>query len=323
MVPEVDIDELVKYAAMACEKIVQAGITSIHWLAESAVDIVILKRLLKSKKNDLRIILIIPSSLLSNLSLSEDLKNVSAKIGGIEVYIDGYLASRTAALSKPYEEENQNRGKLLISQKDLKGLSSDITEKGYQLVFHAMGDKAVDFASKAIDELNLKKRPRIDPAALLNPELIQRLKRQKAVVSVQPLVAISEFAVYDAIDHLGEERARWLYPLKTLVKEGVCVCGGSDCPMEPLNPFLGIFAAVNRRFYPEEQLTIDEALQIYTKNGAFASFEENEKGSIEEGKVADICVLSKDPYEMSMSELTEVVVEMTMINGKTVFSRSE
>ena len=68
-----------------------------------------------------------------------------------------------------------------------------------------MGDKAVDFASKAIDELNLKKRPRIDPAALLNPELIQRLKRQKAVVSVQPLVAISEFAVYDAIDHLGEE----------------------------------------------------------------------------------------------------------------------
>jgi len=179
----------------------------------------------------------------------------------------------------------------------------------------------VDAALDAVESLDDNGRHRIDPAALLNPTLIQRIKKLKVVVSVQPLVATSEFSVYDAMDHLGKERARWLYPLKTLINEGVCVCGGSDCPMEPLSPLLGIESVVTRRFFPEEQLTIDDALRIYTANAAYASCEEKIKGSIEEGKIADLTVLSEDPHEVPISKIHEITVEMTIIGGKIVYSK--
>jgi predicted amidohydrolase YtcJ len=175
---------------------------------------------------------------------------------------------------------------------------------------------------KAIEAAEIKGRHRIDPAALLNPTLIQRLKEQKVAVSVQPLVAVSEFSVYDAMEHLGEQRARWLYPLKTLFSQGVRVCGGSDCPMEPLSPLLGVQSVVTRRFFPEEQLTVDDALRMYTMNAAYASCEEKEKGSIEEGKMANLTVLSQDPHEVAQSKIQDITVEMTIINGKIAYTNS-
>ncbi|MCW4017209.1 MAG: amidohydrolase [Candidatus Bathyarchaeota archaeon] len=322
MVPEPTLDELVDAAALACEKIVQAGITSIHWLAESAMDVQILKRLLEAGKMPLRVYMVIPANLLSDSGLLEGLEKGSAKIGGVEVCADGYLASRTAALAKPYLGDAQGSGKLTSPQKDLAASAKNVVERGFQLVMHAMGDKAVDAALNVIESADDKGRHRIDPAALLNPALIQRLKKAKVVVSVQPLVAVSEFSVYDAVEHLGEERARWLYPLKTLFGEGVCVCGGSDCPMEPLNPMLGIQSAVTRRFYPEEQLSVDEALQMYTTQAAWASGEEKVKGSIEEGKLADFTVLAQDPHEVPISQIQDIAVEMTVIGGKVAYSRN-
>jgi predicted amidohydrolase YtcJ len=152
--------------------------------------------------------------------------------------------------------------------------------------------------------------------------LILRLKEQKVVVSVQPLVAASEFSVYDAMEYLGEARARWLYPLKTLISQGVRVCAGSDCPMEPLSPLLGIQSAVTRRFFPEEQLTVDEAILMYTVNAAWASGEEKSKGSIEEGRLANLTVLSQDPHEVAQSRIQDITAEMTVINGKIAFSRT-
>jgi predicted amidohydrolase YtcJ len=265
--------------------------------------------------------MVVPASLLGDSGLLEGLTEGEAKIGGVEVGADGYLASRTAALFKPYREDAQNSGKLLCTQKELNDSAKNIVAKGFQLVVHAMGDKAIDAALTAIDESAEKSRSRIDSCALLNEALIQRLKKQKVVVSVQPLVAASEFSVYDAEEHLGKERARWLYPLKTLFEEGVCVCGGSDCPMEPLNPLLSVQSAVTRRFFPEEQLSVDEALQMYTVKAAYASGEEKQKGTIEKGKLADFTVLSQDPYQVPVSRLQDIAVEMTLISGKIVYSR--
>jgi predicted amidohydrolase YtcJ len=131
----------------------------------------------------------------------------------------------------------------------------------------------------------------------------------------------SEFSVYSAVERLGKERARWLYPLKTLLRKGICVCGGSDCPMEPLSPLLGIQSVVARRFFPEEKVTIDEALRMYTVNAAYASSDENVKGSIEEGKFADFTVLSSDPHEVSPSKIGDIAVEMTIVGGKVAYIR--
>ena len=274
LIPEPSLDELVEAAALACQKIVQAGLTSIHWLAESEVDVVILKRLLAANLLPLRVYMVVPASLLNDSDLLDELREGWAKIGGVEVYADGFLAARTAALFKPYQKEPENSGKLLCTQEELNKTAKSVVSRGFQLVVHAMGDKAVDAAVTAIETLKDGRRSRIDSAALLNKSLIQRIKKQKIVVSVQPLVAASEFSVYNAKTHLGKARAKWLYPLKTLFSEGVSVCGGSDCPMEPLNPLLGVQSAVARPAFPEEQLTVDEAFKMYTVNAAQASCEE-------------------------------------------------
>ncbi len=322
LVPEASSEELVDLAGVACEKIVQAGITSVHWLAESAVDIDILKKLIAAEKLLFDVYMVIPLSLIGDATLLEGLQEGSAKVGAVEVIADGYLASRTAALSEPYREDAQNRGQLQAAKKELGNQVESVAAKGYQVMVHAMGDRAVDTALNALKAAEMKARNRIDPAALLNPMLIQRLREQKVVISVQPLVAASEFSIYDAIDHLGEDRARWLYPLKTLVSQGVRVCAGSDCPMEPLSPLLGLQSAVTRRFYPEEQLTVDEALAMYTVNAAWASSEEKDKGTIEEGKLANLTVLSQDPHEVPQANIQDISVEMTIINGKIVYSSS-
>ena len=243
-----------------------------------------------------------------------------ARIGGAEIYADGFLSSKTAALSEPYSDDG-SVAPLACTQQEMDAQAVKIREAGLQLVIHAMGDKAIGAALDAIEHSGKGGRPRIDEAAVLNRKIIQRVKRQGTVVSVQPCVMASEFSVYSAVERLGKERARWLYPLKTLLKKGICVCGGSDCPMEPLNPLLGIQAVVNRQFFPEEQLTVDEALRMYTVNAAYASSEENVKGSIEEGKFADFTVLSSDPHEVPPSKIQDIAVEMTIVGGKVAYTR--
>lgn len=320
-VPEPTAEELVEAAATACEKIVAAGITSIHWLATSQADLQILRSLSKSGKLPLRVYMVVPSSFLGSLGSLEGLDKEAARIGGAEVSVDGYLAMRTAALSEPYKGDPPVDAALLCTQTELQTSVGKIVEAGFQAVVHGMGDKAVDAALKAFEALPQGRRNRIDPAALLNQELIKRIKQQQVVVSVQPLVAASEFQVYSAVEALGEERARWLYPLKTLLKNGIRVCGGSDCPMEPLNPLLGIQSVVTRQFFPEERLSVDEALRMYTVNAAYASGDETLKGSIEEGKLADFTVLSSDPHEVPLMEIQNIKVEFTIVGGKVAYSR--
>jgi len=138
---------------------------------------------------------------------------------------------------------------------------------------------------------------------------------------VQPLVVASEFSVWSATEKLGAERARWLYPLKTLLKKGIRVIGGSDCPMEPLSPLMGIQVAVSREAFPEEQVTVDEALRMYTVDAAYSSNEENIKGSIETGKLADLTVLSDNPKNVSPKEIKGITVEMTLVGGRIVYPK--
>jgi predicted amidohydrolase YtcJ len=327
-VPEPTDEEIAEAAGLAVERIVQAGVTSLHWIATSRTDLTVLQKLLKDGKLPLRVYIIVPANLLDEVSSLEARRNFetdNARIGGVEIYADGFLSSKTAALLEPYSDD-QTQAPLLCTKKDMAALTAKALDSGFQPVIHAMGDKAIDAALAAIEKAAASAaqknvRPRIDEAAVLNTELVKRMRQQAVVVSVQPCVMASEFSVYSAVTRLGPARARWVYPLKTLFKEVIRVCGGSDCPMEPLNPLLGIQSAVSRQFFPEEQLTVDEALRMYTLNAAHASSEENLKGSIGEGKLADFTVISQDPHEVPSNEIHAIAVEMTIVGGRIVYSR--
>jgi predicted amidohydrolase YtcJ len=323
VVPETSEDELLQAVGLAFEKIMEAGVTSVHWIVLSAIELSVVQKLLAQKKLPISVYLIVPVNLLDSVLTSGLLRfsDAKLKVGGVKIFADGYLAARTAALLQPYSDDTSVRGELLCGQEEMNVSATKALRAGLQLVIHAMGDRAVDTALTTIERVSKESRCRVEQAAVLNEGLIKRMKKQKVIVSVQPRVVVSEFSVWSATEHLGAERARWLFPLKTLIKEGVKVVGGSDCPMEPLNPLLGIQAAVTRQFFPEERITVGEALRMYTVDAAYSSGEENIKGSIETGKLADLTVLSHDPGKVPPNQIENIAVEMTIAGGKVVYSK--
>jgi predicted amidohydrolase YtcJ len=326
VIPEPSEEELVEATGLACEKIVEAGVTSVHWMVLSPIELSIIRTLLAQNKLPMRVYVIIPANLLDNIAGFRSAGGSALKVGGAVVSADGYLAARTAALFKPYSDDAAASGKLLCTQEEMNAAAAKILKMGLQLVIHAMGDKAVDAALTTIERVASEEprkdvRYRIEQAAVLNEGLIERMKTQKVIVSVQPRVVASEFSVWSAMEHLGAERAKWLYPLKTLLKEGIRVVGGSDGPMEPLSPLMGIQAAVTREIFPEEKVTVDEALRMYMADAAYSSGDENIKGTVETGKLADLTVLSHDPRKVSPSEIEGIMVELTIVGGKIVYSK--
>jgi predicted amidohydrolase YtcJ len=216
---------------------------------------------------------------------------------------------------------------MLYTQKELHQLATKIKRANLQVIIHAMGDKAIETAIKTFESLTTTQTAnrlphRLEQAALLNKQLIKRIKKSNLIISIQPKVVESEFNMWQATEHLGKQRANMLFPLKTLTKNGIRVMGGSDCPMEPLNPLLGIQSSMTRDSFPKERLNAEEALQLYTFNAAYATLEENKKGSIEVGKLGDIAVLSADPINERINA-KDIKVEITIIGGRIVYQKSK
>jgi hypothetical protein len=328
-IPEPSEEELMEATSLACKKIVEAGVTSIHWIATSLTELSVMSRFIAENKLPIRVYTIIPANFLDQIGGS-DLSIISGDDAnrnlGVKVFVDGSLSARTAALREPYCGDVESKGQMLFSQEELDALVIKVHKANFRLIMHAMGDQAIGMALTAIEKALVEAprkdhRYRLEHASVLNKELIQRIKELGMIVSVQPKCVITEFSVWSAVERLGSERARWLYPIKTLIKEGIQVTGGSDCPMEPLSPLRGIQAAVTRQFFPEEQITVDEALRMYTVNAAYASFEETVKGSVEEGKLADLTVLSDDPTAVPPSKIGDINVDMTIVGGKVVYQK--
>ena len=321
VVEEPTLGELTDAAALACQQIVQAGITSIDWIILSENELTLIQTLHAKGKLPVRVNVIVPYELLAGASGFTSTDPLKLRLGGAIIFADGYLDSKTAALMQPYSDDPNNNGKMSCTQQELATWVGQVLALGLQPVIHAMGDRAVDTALNVIERTPKKVRFRIEQAAVLNRELVKRLRAQDVVVSVQPKMVPTEFEVWSAIEHLGLERAKWLHPLKTLLTEGIRVAGGSDCPMEPLNPLLGIQEAVVRASFPEQRLSVEEALRMYTLDAAYCSGEENFKGSIEEGKLADLTVLAADPTDVVEDKIKEINVELTLIDGKVVYSK--
>lgn len=212
------------------------------------------------------------------------------------------------------------KGLLLYREEELHQVVNKAHGAGYQLAIHAIGDHAIDLALDAIEEAQKETpredcRHRIEHASIISLSQIERMSRMAAIASVQPAFVTSDFW---AMGRVGKSRKSWVYPFKTLLKN-VIVSAGSDCPVEHLDPLEGIWAGVTRGgFLPAERLRVDQVLRMYTVNGAHTSFEENEKGSIAEGKLADMVVLSGDPFKVSPDKLKSIRVEVTIVGGRIV-----
>jgi len=321
VVVEPSLEELADATALACQKVVESGITSIDWIILQENELTLIQTLHRQGKLPIRVNVIVPYELLKCASGFTSNDPLRLRLGGAIIFADGYLDSKTAALKRPYSDDQNNQGKMNLCQKELASSVRQVLLLGLQPVIHAMGDKAVDTTLNIIEQSVEKVRFRIEQAAVLNRELVKRLSMQDVAVSVQPKMIHTEFDVWSATEHLGVERAKWLHPLKTLLTEGIKVAGGSDCPMEPLNPLLGIREAVARESYPEQRLTVEEALRMYTLDAAYCSAEESVKGSIEEGKLADLAVLSANPLEVPTLQISEISAEIVVVDGQVIHSK--
>ena len=324
-IPKPSLKELEEACLLACQRTVESGLTGVHWMVGSADEIRAIQKLHSEEKLLLRVYLGIPAELLDelvNLGLLTGFGNDMVKIGFIKVFVDGSLGARTAALKQPYFDKPETSGMLLYTQKKLNKLVLKAHRAGLQLAVHAIGDRAIETAQKAFEKvltehLRENLRHRIEHCSVLNPRLIRRMKRLGLIASVQPHFVVSDFWV---VDRVGEDRARWVYPFKTLMHEGLIVSSGSDCPVEPINPLLGIWAAVARKSFVEENLTVEEALRTFTLNAAYASFDENKKGTIEVGKFADLTILSDNFLDVPPDEIRGVTVVMTIVGGRIVYA---
>jgi predicted amidohydrolase YtcJ len=329
IIPQPDEQEMFESSILALQQIAQSGITSINWLPLSFDEIKVIETLNQKNKLPIRINVIAPANLFDKIlqtALEQNSKSGMLKFGGFELFADGYLASRTAALFKPYNDCQSVTGKLLCSQENMALTAKKIIAAGFQLVIHAVGDKAVDTALNVIEQVageNIEKKLRccVEQAAVLTEKIVERMKKLEVTVSVQPRVITSEFSIWSAIKLLGTERAKLLFPLKTLFDAGILVAGGSDCPMEPLNPMLGIQEAVTREPFMEQRLSVEEALRMYNVNAAYISGEEDTKGSIEVGKIADFTVLSEDPLTAEPNKVACIKVEMSILGGQVIFNK--
>ena len=322
--PKASEKEILNTCVEACREAVKAGLTCVHWIIESPMELHALQRLRKDGKLPLRAYVLVPAELmkhLKGLGLMQGFGDSMLRIGGVKIFVDGSLGARTAALKEPYNDAPETSGMLVSSQEKLEDQFLEAHSSGLQLAVHAIGDKAVDVALQAFEKA-LRKVPkgdarhRIEHASVLNEKLIRRMKRLGIIASVQPHFIVSDFWVQQ---RLGKDRARWVYPFKSLLKGGILICAGSDCPVEPIFPLLGVWAAVTKQSNPKEKLTVEEALRLYTLNAAYAAFEEALRGTIEEGKLADLTVLSDDPFEVNPERLREIKVLMTIVDGRVVY----
>ena len=256
------------------------------------------------------------------------------KIGAEKGFIDGALGSSTALLFKPYADGPTTRGLAQVSQAALKEAIREAHRKGMQVAWHAIGDAANRMALDAI-EAALREVPRrdhrhrIEHAQVLAPADIPRFAQLSVIASMQPAHCISDMPWTEA--RLGAERAKWAYVFRSLLDSGARIAFGTDWPVDSLNPMKGLYAAVTRQslrgepkggWHPEQRLTMEEALRLYTLGSAYASFEEGIKGSIEPGKLADIAILSEDLTAIDADEIKDVTVCLTMVGGTIAWRAS-
>lgn len=254
------------------------------------------------------------------------------KFGAAKMFADGGMGARTIAIYPPgVIGEPDNLGVLRWKPEDMQKAHLLAARAGWQLETHAIGDRAIDEvldSYAAIEKaLNLQDpRFRIVHAGISTPAIQKRIKELHVVVDGNPPFV---YWIGSWFNKYGAERVRWSYPAKSYIENGIIEAAGSDVPVTPLSPWWGIWSAVERKeletgrvLAPDERITVHEALTLYTRNGAYAGFEESEKGSLVAGKLADFIVVDRDILSVPAKELKDVRVLQTWVGARKIYERS-
>ncbi|MFF2796577.1 amidohydrolase [Lysinibacillus xylanilyticus] len=251
------------------------------------------------------------------------------KVGPAKMFTDGSSTGPTIATRKPYDSDPNNYGILYQSEEEIYEVLGEAHKKGYQLTVHAQGDKAIEMylncVEKAIEESpRTNHRHRIEHAGISSPDLQERMKKLGIIPIPNPPFPYEFGEIY--VRHYGD-RVQHMYAARDYIDQGIIAAGGSDAPVTDINPLLGIHVAVNRKSQSgmdigsSQCISVMEAIKLYTWNGAYASFEEDIKGSIEVGKLADLVVLNDSILKVSPDQIKDLKVEKTMIDGEIIYSK--
>jgi predicted amidohydrolase YtcJ len=258
----------------------------------------------------------------------------------IKVVFDGALGSRGAALLEPYADAPDTSGYLTQKEAELQPIFEEALRKGVQIETHAIGDRAnrviLDLYEKAMKAVPPEQRKireprwRVEHAQILSAVDLPRFATLGVIASMQPSHAISD--LFFAPSRLGKDRLAGAYAWQSLLKSGAIVTGGSDAPVERGEPMIEFYAAVARKsvkgesqdgWHPEQAVSREQALKMFTMSPAYAAFEEQDKGSIEPGKLADLTVLSKDIMKIPEPEILTTTCAMTVIGGEIVYEAAK
>lgn len=258
------------------------------------------------------------------------------RIGAMKIFADGSLGGKTALLSRPYRDEPDRYGISMREPEELIRLTQMAAEQQMPVAVHAIGDQAAEHVIDAMQSYpfvsNKKRhslRHRLIHGQFLRPDLISKLNTIPVAVDIQPRFVVSDFPW--VMDRVEEELMEYAYAWKTLLQSGVHLAGGSDAPIEPLHPIWGIHAAVTRRapheanhpgYFPQQKLTLSEALSLFTEGSAYAAGEENERGRLEVGYYADMTVYDRDLFATDPEEWGQTKIRMTIVNGQVAYRQN-
>lgn len=334
-IPRPSAQELVEALRRAQKVANSLGLTGVH-VPEGPEVFGAFQSLLASGELTLRVYMMLPGECLDELirlALRTGFGNEMLRLGPVKLFADGSLGSQTAFMLEPYEG-SESRGLEVLTKSEMVEMVCRASSNGIAVAMHAIGDAANRNALDAFESVQeitrqWKLRHRIEHAQIVHPDDLPRFHQLGVTASVQPVHATADRYMADL--HWGA-RARYAYPFRSLLGTGARVCFGSDAPVESMDPLKGIYAAVTRKresepwsepWYPEELITLHDAVYGYTAGAAYASGEEELKGMLKPGMLADFVVLSKDIFEAEPEELKDTKVNMTVLGGQVVWRRPD
>lgn len=324
-----------RYIKLAMEQYRKWGVTGIHDAGEDRGSLEVYEKLKQKGELTVRVYAMINAtgdSFAEALSRGPRVDDFLTE-RCVKILIDGALGSRGALLFEPYSDAPDTSGLQMMKEEVAYSLIKKSIEKGFQVSTHAIGDRAVHIMlslyQRALQENPVKDpRLRIEHASVVRNEDLPRFKQLNVVASMQPIF-VGEYGRWSE-DRLGPQRAKGVLIVRDLLDSGVVVAGGTDCPASDSgNPLLNFYAAVTRKspfgvpdeWYGRQKVSREEALRMLTTNAAYAAFEEDRKGTLEVGKLADLVVLSQDIMSIPEEQILNTEVVMTILDGKIIFSR--
>ncbi len=333
LIEEPSLDEAMDAIQIGMTNAHKLGLVGVHTM-ENATALRAFQQLRAEGKLKLRVLMQIPEDNLDaaiQVGLRSGLGDELLRIGGVKVFADGALGPHTAYMLEPYSDAPDNYGIAIADVEHLTSVISKASRAGLAAFTHAIGDRAnrevldaIEASRKAGKGPHL--RHRIEHTQLLHPDDVPRLAKLGVIASMQPIHATQDMLVADKI---WGTRCATGYPWRSLLDTGAVLAFGSDSPVEDLDVMKGIHAAVTRRradgypgpdgWYPEQTLTVAEAVYAYTAGAAYASGEETIKGTLSPGKLADLVVLSQDIFTIDPMSILETRVLATIFNGEFVY----